>query len=210
MNLHGPDNDIRELWQNLETKETTVSAEEIQLKAIESLRRRRRDLIVRLAFAIAASVFCVLAFTRTSVNPIRYLAAVVMAMLLISTIRNLYVFYRDTRQIAQDPGAPWSSCASFYRSELEQQRLFGAVPIWQMLAALAVLGWLARRSSLRRIRADVLEIVFPVVLLGAAGLVILMAIRKFQARRVEAELDALNRFEEDNDLGDSEDITKSK
>jgi len=56
--------------------------------------------------------------------------------------------------------------------------------------------WLTR-DALLRTSPDLLRVALPFVLISAAGLTLLLAVRKFEARRVQAELDALDRFEEE-------------
>ena len=190
--------DIKGLWQNLKTEETMMSVEDVQLKAVQSLRKTRRDGIARLAFAVAATAFCIVALASTRVNSFRYIAAIVMAGVLANAIRSVYVSWKDKG--ASSPAASWTSCAQFYRHELVRQQVFCAIPVWQMVAALAVIAWLAPRAF-RRINEDLMGVVFSAVLLGAAGMIVLIAVRKFQARHVETDLEALKRFEQDNDLG---------
>jgi hypothetical protein len=69
-------------------------------------------------------------------------------------------------------------------------------PAWQLAAALLIIAWLSRRSLYSG--HDALRVLLPAVLLAAAGLIVWMAVRKFQARHVQNDLDALNRFEKES------------
>jgi hypothetical protein len=120
-----PETNLRELWQNLETERTTMSAEQLQLKAMGFLKKNRRDLIARLAFAILASAFGGFVAVTARLTTVRIAAAVVMTMVLINAIRNLHLSYRGKET--------WTSCLEFYRSELQKQRAFAALPLWQMV-----------------------------------------------------------------------------
>jgi hypothetical protein len=205
-----PETDLRNLWQKLETEETTVSAEQLHLKALGVLRKNRRDLIARLVFALLASAFCGLAVMNARLTSVRGFAAAVMAMLLASAGRNLYRSYGGNRRKSPpDAGAPWASCLEFYRSELEKQRTFAAFPVWQLLAALLTVAWLTP-GALRRDSADPLGMILPAVLLAATGLIVLMAVRKFQARHIEADLEALSYFEDETRPGGSHEIPFNK
>jgi hypothetical protein len=184
-----PEPDLKELWQNLETERTIVSEEQLQLKAMGFLRKNRRDLIARLAFAILASTFGGFVVVTARLTTVRIAAAVVMTMVLINAIRNLYLSYRGKET--------WTSCVEFYRSELQKQKAFAALPVWQMIAAFLIIAWLTP-GALRRNSADPLGIVLPAVLFAAAGLIVLMAVRKFQARHLQADIEALNSFEAEN------------
>jgi hypothetical protein len=200
MSMHTPETDLQALWQNLETETTTMSAQQMSLKTQEFLRKTRRDLIARSAFAVIAAAFCgiVLVSTRMSIGLI---AGVVMVMLLASAARNLYVFYRHSHAAPTLSGtsASWSSCLEFYRTELERQRQIAMQPAWQLAAALLIIAWLTRRSLYSG--NDALRVLLPVVLLAASGLIVWMAVRKFQARHVQDDLDALNRFEQESPSG---------
>jgi hypothetical protein len=86
--------------------------------------------------------------------------------------------------------------------ELERRRQIAMQPTWQLAAALLIIAWLTRRSLYSG--NDALRGLLPVVLLAAAGLIVWMAVRKFQARHIQDDLDALNRFEQQNPSGGEE------
>jgi len=205
-----PESDLRELWQNIETEGTTVSAEQIRLKALEFLQKNRRDLIAKLVFALIASVFCGFVVMNASLTAVRIVAALVMAMLLTTTVKSLYLSYsQGAPRFLRGEGAPWSSCLQFYRNELEKQQALAALPAWQMLTALLIIAWLTSRALLRN-STDPLRIVMLAVLFAAAGLIALMAVRKFQSRRVQGDLESLNSFEKENHAGGGDDIPLSE
>jgi hypothetical protein len=200
MSTRIPETDLQALWQNLETETTTMSAQQMSIKTQEFLRKTRRDLIARSAFAVIAAAFCGIVFMSTRMS-IGLIAGVVMVMLLASTARNLYVFYRRSHAASAQSGtsASWSSCVEFYRTELERRRQIAMQPAWQLAAALLIIAWLSRRSLYSG--HDALRVLLPAVLLAAAGLIVWMAVRKFQARHVQNDLDALNRFEKESPSG---------
>ena len=177
-----------------------MSAQQMSLKTQEFLRKTHRDLIARSAFSVIAAAFCGIVFMSTRMS-IGLIAGVVMVMLLASTARNLYVFYRRSHAAPALSGtsASWSSCLEFYRTELERQRQIAMQPAWQLAAALLIIAWLTRRSL--HSGHDALRVLLPVVLLAAAGLIVWMTVRKFQARHVQDDLDALNRFEQETPSG---------
>ncbi len=201
MSPQAPKTDLRNLWQGMEEEGTTMSAEQIQRKAQEFLRKNRRDLIARFLFALVASVFCAFVIMNSRVPTVRTVAVLVMIMLLAGGFQRLYRSYRTG--MAPSSGGesqPWSSCVEFYRSELGKHQAFAGQPVWQMTAAVLAIAWLTPRVLARR-SADPLNIALSVVLFAAGGLIALMVVRKVQARRVQGDMEALNRFIEDRHSG---------
>jgi hypothetical protein len=203
MSARIPESDLPALWQNLEAEVTTVSIEQIQQEAMKFQEKNRRDRIARLVFAVVASAFCGFVVTTARYTSVRVVAALVTVMVLGTAIRSVHLAFRGRA------AGPWSSCVEFYRSELERQRAFAALPAWQIVAALSVIAWLTP-GALSRNSADPLAIVLPAVLLAAAAFVLLMAVRKFQARHVHAALEALNSFSIEDHRGGDDDVTAFK
>jgi hypothetical protein len=193
MSSQPPERDPRSIWQNQETEKTSMSVEDVRAKAEKFLSRNRRELIARSTFALSAAVFCGLVLTIDRLTPARVIAGLITAMLLVGTIRSLYLAFVRTRGI---PGSALTACAEFYRNELERQRAMARQPAWQLLTALLIIGWLMRNawywSSANPVRPILLFVLFL-----AAGLILLMAFRKLEARGVQEEIEALDRFEEE-------------
>lgn len=212
MNPHGHNVDLRQLWQTFETEKTPVSAEQIHRSAQRFIKKNRRDLIARFIFALLAAAFCGTIFVNARLTSVRIAAGLVTAMLLASALLRVYRGVKSTAAaIGSGSSMPWNACVEFYRSELEKQRALATVPAWQLLVAMLVIGWLGRNILTRSV-ADPTEILMHIVLLAAAGLIVLMAIRKLQGRRIQADIDALNMFETETNPGGSDDIpfTESK
>ena len=207
MNPREHDVDLRQLWQAFETEKTPVSAEQIHRSAQRFIRKNRRDLIARFIFALLAAAFCGTIFANARLASVRIVAGLVTAMLVATAVRRVYRAFKSTAGSRM----PWNACVEFYRSELEKQRALATVPAWQLLVAMLVIGWLGRNILTRSI-SDPTEILMHIVLLAAAGLIVLMAIRKLQGRRIQADIDALNKFETETNPGGSDDIpfTESK
>jgi hypothetical protein len=207
MNPHEHDVDLRQLWQTFETEKTPVSAEQIHRSAQRFIRKNRRDLIARFIFALLAAAFCGTIFVNARLTSVRIIAGLVTAMLLATAVRRVYRAFKSTAGSRM----PWNACVEFYRSELEKQRALATVPAWQLLVAMLVIGWLGQNILTRSI-SDPTEMLMHIVLLAAAGLIVLMAIRKLQGRRIQADIDALNMFETETNSGGSDDIpfTESK
>ncbi len=84
-----------------------------------------------------------------------------------------------------------------YRSELERQQEVMKLPAWQLGVAFVIVAWLIHRVMFDT-RTRLVDSLLPLVLFSAAGLLLLLAVRKIEARRVRDELEALDRFEQQN------------
>jgi hypothetical protein len=193
--------DPKQIWQNQEMEKTKMSVEEIRRKAQRFLAKSRFDNAVHLVFALIVVGFCAVAFFAARATAARVIAAVVMMMLLVRVVRTLYFSYRKYGRLRPDTtragDAALTTCLEFYRNELERQRVIHREPAWQLAITFLVIGWLTRDAMLRS-RADVIGLAVPFDLFSAAGFVVLLAVRKFQMRRVQAELDALDKFEQED------------
>ena len=200
MSLQPHEPDLKKIWQNQETEEAIMSVEEVRLNARKYMRRKKRDLIARSAFVVLAASSIGIFLTNARFTSLRFVAGMAMATLLASTVWNLLRVYRSS-------GSPWSSnhsapnaamtsCIEFYRSELDRYLTYGGVPAWQLVTVLAIIGWMTR-DALMRNSTDPFRLMLPYVLFAAAGLILLVAVRKFQARRIQDDIDALELFEDE-------------
>lgn len=197
MTMQPPGQDPSNIWRNQETGMTPLSIAEVRLKAQSFMDRTRRDLFVRSAFAVIAATFCGIVFWKSS-SAVGWISGIVMLMLLANTARSVHFHRWKSRQFSPDisSNAARTSCLEFYRNELERQREIARQPAWQLLTALLVIAWLARRNPMRS-GMDVLHIVQPLVLIAAAAVIVLLVLRKLDARRIQEDIDALDLFEED-------------
>ena len=164
-----------------------MSIDELQLRAKKLHNRGRRDLIMRWSFAAVASVFCAYVMWSGRSLATRVIAGLVLAILLIQTIRSLYWFVRVT-----EPDAARSSFVDFYRKELMRQQQLAQQPVWQTIPVLFVIGWLMRSSV---VRVNSLRPVLIVTLIAAAGLTIMLIAKRLEARRIQKEIDVLDQIE---------------
>jgi len=139
---------------------------------------------------------------------LRVLAGLVMTILLMSAAWSLLLAYRKSRgegsAIPDAPMAAMTSCVEFYRNELERQREYARQPTWQLITVLLIIAWMTR-DALMRNSTDPFRAVLPYVLFAAAGMIVLVAVRKHQARRVQDDIDALDAFEDEMLAGGSHD-----
>ena len=176
-----------------------MSIEEIRRKAQRFLSKRRRDNAIGLAFSIIVIVFCMIAVLSATLLVARIVAGFVMIVMTVRLINTIYFSYRRYGTvwpaIRIGPEVALTTCLDFYRNELERQREFARQPTWQLAVTLFITGWLTRDALLNTSR-DLFRVALPFVLLAAALLIVLLAVRKFEARRVESELAALDKFQE--------------
>ena len=190
-NPHEPD--IRKIWQNQEMEKAVMSIEEVRLNARKYLRRKQLDLIARSAFVMLAAGSCGLFLMNARITSLRFVAGLVMAILLISTVWHLLKTYMQSGTTISS-NAAITSCIEFYRSELERYREYARLPMWQLATVLLIIAWMTR-DSLMRGSTDPFRIVLPYVLIAAAGMIVLVAVRKIQSRQVQSEIEALDVFE---------------
>jgi len=176
-----------------------MSIDELRRNGKRLLRRRQRDLIARSAFVTLAAVACGMFLMNARFTSLRFTAALVTSVLLASTVWRLLRAYRRSRESGTSVYAASSvamtPCLDFYRSELERMQEFARLPAWQLVTVLLIVVWMTR-EALRRNSTDPFQALLPYVLIAAGGMIVLMAVRKYQARRVETEMDALDRMEE--------------
>jgi len=203
---HEPD--LKNIWQNQETEKVIMSVEDVRLNARKYLRRKKRDLIARSAFVVLAAASIGIFLMNARFTSVRFVAGMVMATLLTSTVWTLLRVYRSSESPWSShrsaPNAAMTSCIEFYRSELERYLAYAGLPAWQLVTVLVIIGWMMR-DALTRNSTDPFRLVLPYVLFAAAGLIMLVAVRKFQARRIQDDIDALKMFEDEIHAGGSHD-----
>ena len=195
-NPQGPD--LKNIWRNQETEKAIMSVEEVRLNARKYMRRNRRDLIASSVFAVLTAVWCGTILMNARITPLRLVAGLIMAVMVTSTVWRLLRVYRRSRgkwaSVISGPNAAMTSCLEFYRGELERQREYARYPSAHLVVVFVVAVWLMREALMQR-RPDLYHMVLPYILIVALGMIVLMALRKLQSRRVHADLDALDVFE---------------
>jgi uncharacterized membrane protein len=203
---HEPD--FKNIWQNQETEKAIMSVEEVRHKVRKYLRRKQRDLVARSAFVLFAAVSFGIFLMNARITSPRFLAGLITAMLLTSTLWSLFRAYQRSRgtwsAVSAGPNAAMTSCLDFYRSELERNREYARQPTWQLVTVMAIIVWMTRDALVRN-STDPFRVLLPYVLLAAAGMIVLMAVRKLQTRRVQDDIDALDVFEDKRLEGGSHD-----
>jgi uncharacterized membrane protein len=187
-----------------------MSVEVVRLNAQRFLRRKQLDLIARSAFVIFAVVSFGIFLMNARITSLRFVAGLVTVMLLTSTVWSVFRVYTRSRgtwsSVLAGPNAAMTSCLEFYRSELERNREYARQPAWQLVTVLVIIAWMIR-NVLARNSTDPFRIVLPYILFAAVGMIVLMAVRKLQARRIQDDMDALDVFEDEILSGGHHDTT---
>jgi hypothetical protein len=200
---HQPlEGDPKNIWQNQKRESTNMSIEELRDKARKFLSKRKRDRAVELGFRLVAASFCGVVLLTARQPAARVIAGLVMAMMFADLGRMLVISYRKYGSfwptMTLDRDAALTTCLNYYRTELVRSRELARHPAWQLAIAFLMVGVLLRDAFLRT-SPELLAVALPFVLIAAAALIVLLGIRKFEARRLDAELDALDKFEQEQE-----------
>ena len=185
-----PQHDPRLIWQNQRREHSSMTVDEVRLRAYTLQTRIHRNLIVTIAVGFALLVFSATMIMRLPYTPPRVIVAVLMVLIVI-TIHRAYraIWAPDT---LPDDAAP-SACLDFYRRELTAQYRAVALTWRRLLPEIALLAVVVRISFMATFRFDSARILLPVFL------VIILAGRYWRARKLKRELETLSTFEkEDN------------
>jgi len=192
MTTQPPEQTPSNIWRAQETGLTPMSVAEVRLKAQQVMKKTRWDLVARSTFAVIAAIFCGGVFWKSN-SLVGWISGFVMLMLLAGLAKGDHFYRWKSRQLSPDISSDTAktSCLAFYRSELERRLAIARQPAWQLLTALLIIAWLTRRAPMRT-GMEVLQIVQFLVLLAAAAVVVLLAVGKLDARRIQEDIHALD------------------
>jgi len=190
MTTQVPQDDPRLIWQNQRREHSSMTVEEVRLRAYALQTRIHRNLIVTIAVGFALLVFSAMTIMRLSYTPPRVIVAVLIVLIVITINRAYRAFWApDT---LSDDAAP-SACLDFYRRELTAQYRAVALTWRRLLPEIALFAVVVRISFMATFRFDSARILLPVFL------AIILAGRYWRARKLMRELETLSTFEkEDN------------
>src|SRR5215471_15193167 len=185
-----PQNDPRLIWQNQRREHSSMTVEEVRLRAYTLQTRIHRNLIVTIAVGFALLVFSAMMIMRLPYTPPRVIVVVLMALIVI-TINKAYRAFWAPDTLPHD--ATPSACLDFYRRELTAQYRAVALTWRRLLPEIGLLAVVVRISFMASFRFDTARILLPVFL------AITLAGRYWRARKLKRELETLSTFEkEDN------------
>ena len=188
-----PPNDPRLIWQNQRREHTSMSVEEVRLRAYGLQTKIHRNLIVTIAVGFSVLVLAAMMIMRQPFTPMRVVLVLLMALIVITINRAYRAFWSPA---ALPPDATPSACLAFYRRELTAQ--YQGVTWRRLLPEVVLMSVVVRISFMATFRYEAARVVLPILL------ALVLFGRYWQARKIKRELDGLNTFEqEDNDASDT-------
>jgi hypothetical protein len=181
--------DPRDIWQNLNTKGRTMSANEVRAKAQRLESEIRRDTVI--GFVLASVITLAGLVGLTNLQQLEPGGRIIIGIAVI------LVWFGAWRSTVRNKGrlseADSRSCLEFYRHEVQRRRDHFAKPPWILIFALvlALFQFFVVARRFNGISGDLLRYPFALVVLT----LIVVPIWKRQARKFQSELDALSKFE---------------
>jgi hypothetical protein len=185
--------DPKIVWQNLRTEGETMSAQEVRMKAEKLALEIRRDTIAGFAFASALTIASMIAlwFRLPEAGwPERIIVTIIAVLLWSGAFRNDIL---NRRRLPQD--LQIATCLEFYRRELQLRRDYFRKAPWIIgtVMLIAIVLYVTAILPLNPALSDLLLYPFALLLL----ILIALLLWRRQVRRLQAELDALDRFQGD-------------
>lgn len=188
-----PPDDPRLIWQNQRREHTSMSVEEVRLRAYGLQTKIHRDLIVTIAVGFCALALTAMMIMKQPFTPARVVLVLLMLLIVITINRAYRVFWSPP---ALPPDATPSACVNFYRRELTAQ--YKSVTWRRLLPEIILFSVVLRISFMTHLRFEAARVLLPIFL------VVILFGRYWQSRKLKRELDALSTFEkEDSDAHDT-------
>jgi len=181
--------DPRVIWQSQGKEHSSVSIQEIRLRAYAMQKKVHRNLIATIVFGSVLLVFAAIAITRLPYTSPRVITAALMVLISIVIYRAYRAFWSPEML---PPDAVLGACLDFYRRELSAQHRAVAFSWWRSIPDVLVFFFVVRIAVVGTFRYEFARIALPVLF----GLLLLARHRK--ARSLKRELSALNNFEKEN------------
>ncbi len=182
-----PADDPRRIWQSQTKEHAVMSIEEIQIWSRIAQSRVRRNLIMALVFGFLLLVFCVFAIVTIPYTPLRVIAAALMVLTPVGAYKAWYLI-RSPQTLP--PNAALKGCLEFYRQELRAQYRSVAL-MWRFVVPIVTLTFLTWNTILRT------SPLLPKILLPSL-LVLILALRRLEARKLRHKLAMLDAFEKES------------
>ena len=182
-----PANDAISMWRSQEKEHPIMSAEEIRIRSEIIQTKIRRNLVVSFVFGLLCLALGALAVVHLRSTPARVATAAVMAL----TVTLAYTAYRRIWPLhTLSPNPALKDCLEFYRNELKAQYHSAELTL-QFLAPIVVFVFLTWGLIIRT-GPRVPRILLPSVL------ILILLVRRYEARRVKQKLAALEEFEKES------------
>jgi hypothetical protein len=183
-----PPNDPRLIWQKQRREHSSMSIEEVRLRAYGLQTKIHRDLVVTIAVGFCALVLTAMTIMKQPFTPTRVILVLLMALIVITINRAYRVFWSPA---ALPPDATPSACVDFYRRELTAQ--YQAVTWRRLLPEIILFSVVLRISFMTNLRFEAARYLLPIFLL------LILFGRYWQARKLKREIGALSTFEKEDD-----------
>ena len=183
-----PPNDPRLIWQNQRRENTSMSIEEVRLRAYGLQRKIHRDLILTIAVGFSALVFTAMTIMTQPFTPMRVILVLLMVLIVITINRAYRVFWSPD---PLPPDAAPSACVDFYRRALSAQ--YQAVTWRRLLPEIVLFSVVLRISFMANLRFEAARVLLPVFL------VLVLLGRYWQSRKLKRQLGELSTFEKEDD-----------
>jgi hypothetical protein len=185
-----PPNDPRLIWQSQRREHSSMSVEEIRLRAYSLQTKIHRNLIVTIAVGFSLLVASAMMMVSHRATPTRLILAVLMVFIVVIINRAYRAFWSpDT---LPDDATP-SACLDFYRRELTAQHR-SIAPTWRRelpeIASLILIVLFSFRATFRYPHISVLLPVFWALVLSG---------RYWKAHKINRELGTLDSFQKEDD-----------
>ena len=185
MKNENPPIDPKLIWQSQQKEESTMSVEEIRLKAYGMQSRVHRNTIATIILGFVLLIFSAAAILRVPYTSPRLITAALMVLISIVIYRAYRAFWAPG---TLPPDATQSACLEFYRRELAAQHRAVAFVWWRSIPDLVLFGFIIRIAIFGAFRSEAARIVLP-ILFG-----LLLVARYWKARKLKQELESLDAF----------------
>ncbi len=181
--------DPKLIWQSQKKEHSSMSAQEIRVKAYTMQAKVHRNLVATVIFGIVLLIGSAVAILKVPYTSPRLITAALMVLISIVIYRAYRAFW-SPEALPQDATA--GACLEFYRRELEAQHRAVAFVWSRSIPDLVLFAFIIRIAVFGAFRYDFARIVLP-ALFG-----FLLVARYWKARKLKQELDSLNAFEKEN------------
>src|SRR5262245_48730479 len=178
-------NDLKLIWQSQRREQSSMSAEEVRIKA-EAIQAKVRNILVAFVLGVLVLVFCTIAIAELNSTAILVIA---VSFIVLTSVIACRAYDRLWSPPVLSPNVTLNDCLEFYRSELEAQYRSIAI-VWRFLVPIALFLFLTW-NALFRTSPLVPRLALPAVL------VLILFCRRLAARSFRQKLSALDEFEKE-------------
>jgi hypothetical protein len=184
-----PPIDPKLIWQSQEREHSSMSVEEVRVKAYMMQTKVHRNIIATIVFGIVLLIGSAAAILKVPFTTPRLITAALMVLISIVIYRAYRAFWSPE---TLPPDAAPNACLEFYRRELSAQYRAVAFGWTRTIIDLVLFAFIIRIAIFGAFQYEFARIVLP-ALFG-----FLLVARYWKARKLKQELDSLNALEKEN------------